>query len=91
MIAEHLLNIQTTHIVLMHFHSFIDCLFPSFLPSFLPSFNSLSTTADPGPARLIPARIHTLEDIDYEIISTVILLLSLVLEGLLSVCARSAG
>ena len=31
-------------------------------------------TADPGVASLIPARSHTFVEIDYEIISTVILL-----------------
>ena len=33
-----------------------------------------SLTADPGVASLIPARSHALEEIDHEIISTVILL-----------------
>ena len=33
-------------------------------------------TADPGIASLIPARSHTFVEIDHEIISTVILLLS---------------
>ena len=33
-----------------------------------------SLTADPGVASLIPARSHTFVEIDYEIISTVILL-----------------
>ena len=33
-----------------------------------------SLTADPGVASLIPARSHTFMEIDYEIISTVILL-----------------
>ena len=33
-----------------------------------------SLTADPGVATLIPARSHTFVEIDYEIISTVILL-----------------
>ena len=35
-----------------------------------------SLTADPGVASSIPARSHTFVEIDYEIISTVILLLS---------------
>ena len=44
---------------------------------------SLSTidaclTADPGVASSIPARYHTFEEIDHEIISTVILLLPLI-------------
>ena len=34
----------------------------------------VSLTADPGVASSIPARSHTFVDIDYEIISTVILL-----------------
>ena len=33
-----------------------------------------SLTADPGVASLIPVRSHTFEEIDHEIISTVILL-----------------
>ena len=36
----------------------------------------LSLTADPGVASLIPARSHTFVEIDHEIISTAILLLS---------------
>ena len=36
-----------------------------------------SLTADPGVASSIPARSHTFVEIDYEIISTVILLLPL--------------
>ena len=40
-------------------------------------------TADPGVASSIPARSHTFVEIDYEIISTVILLLLLIQEGLL--------
>ena len=35
-------------------------------------------TADPGVASSIPARYHTFVEIDYEIISTVILLLPLI-------------
>ena len=35
-------------------------------------------TADPGVASLIPARYHTFVEIDYEMISTVILLLPLI-------------
>ena len=42
-------------------------------------------TADPGVASSIPARSHTFMDIDHEIISTVILLLPLIQEELLSV------
>ena len=34
----------------------------------------VNLTADPGVGSLIPARSHTLLEIDYEIISTVILL-----------------
>ena len=34
----------------------------------------LATTADPGVASSIPVRYHTFVEIDYEIISTVILL-----------------
>ena len=47
-----------------------------------------SLTADPGVASLIPARSHTFVEIDHEIISTVILLLSLIQEGLLSVTSE---
>ena len=54
-------------------------------------------TADPGVASLIPARSHTIVEIDHEIISTVILLPSA--ESLkkgccqlqAKVCARSTG
>ena len=45
----------------------------------------VSLTADPGVASLIPAGFHTFVEIDHEIISTVILLLPLIQEGLLSV------
>ena len=54
-------------------------------------------TADPGVARLIPALTHTFVEIDYEIISTVILLPSADLfkkvccHLLAEVCARSTG
>ena len=48
-----------------------------------------SLTADSGVARLIPARSHTFVEIDHEIISMVILLLPLILEGLLSVTGES--
>ena len=47
-----------------------------------------SPTADPGVASWIPAQSHTFE-IDHEIISTVILLLPLIQEGLLSVMSKS--
>ena len=43
-----------------------------------------SVFADPGVVSLIPARPHTLVEIDHEIFSTVILLLTLILEVLLS-------
>ena len=46
-------------------------------------------TADPGVGSLIPARSHTFMEIDREIISTVILLLLLIQEGLLSVTSES--
>ena len=42
-------------------------------------------TADTGVASLILAQFHTFVEIDHEIISTVILLLLLIQEGLLSV------
>ena len=48
-----------------------------------------SLTADPGVASLIPARSHTFVEIDHEIISTLILLLTLIQEGLLSVTSKS--
>ena len=44
-----------------------------------------SLTVDPGAASSIPARSHTFLEIYHEIISTVILLLPLIQEGLLSV------
>ena len=56
-----------------------------------------SLTADPGVARLIPARSHTIVEIDHEIISTVILLPSLesfkkgCCQLQVKVCARSTG
>ena len=46
-------------------------------------------TADPGVASSIPAQSHTFVEIDHEIISTVILLLPLIQEGLLSVTSKS--
>ena len=46
-------------------------------------------TADPGVVSLIPAQPHTFVEIDYEIISTVFLLLPLIQEGLLSVTSES--
>ena len=52
--------------------------FSSLLAHVVQSAMSLATdgslTADPEVASLIPARSHTLVEIDYEIISTVILL-----------------
>ena len=48
-----------------------------------------SPIADPGVAISIPARSHTFAQIDHEIISTVILLLPLNQEGLLSITSES--
>ena len=48
-----------------------------------------SLTADPGVASLIPARSHTFVGIDYEIISTVILLPSIESFKKLSVTSES--
>ena len=48
-----------------------------------------SLTADPGVASSLLARSHTFVEIDHEIISTIILLLLLVQEGLLSVTGES--
>ena len=48
-----------------------------------------SLTADPGVVSLIPARSHIFVEIDHEIISTAILLLLLIQEGLLSVTSES--
>ena len=45
----------------------------------------VSPTADPGDASSIPAQSHTFDEIDHKIISTVILTLQLIQEGLLSV------
>ena len=56
-----------------------------------------SLTADPGVASLIPARFHTLVEIDHELISTVILLHSAdsfkkgCCQLQAKVCARSTG
>ena len=56
-----------------------------------------SLTADPGVASSIPARSHTFVEIDHEIISTVILLLSAesfkkgCCQLQAKVCARSTG
>ena len=49
----------------------------------------MSLIADPGVTRLIPAQSHTFVEIDHEIISTAILLLPLIQEGLLSVTSES--
>ena len=46
-------------------------------------------TADPGVTSLILALSNTFVEIDHEIISTVILLLPLIQEGLLSVTSES--
>ena len=46
----------------------------------------VSLIADPGVASLIPARSHTLVEIDHEIISTVILIIQ---EEMLSVTSKS--
>ena len=46
-------------------------------------------TADQGVASVIPTRFHTFVEIAHEIISTVILLLPLIQEGLLSVTSES--
>ena len=48
-----------------------------------------SLAADPGVASLIPARSQTFVEIDREMISTAILLLQLIQEGLLSVTSDS--
>ena len=48
-----------------------------------------SLTADTGVVSLIPAQSHTFVVIDCEIISTAILLLPLIQEGLLSVTSYS--
>ena len=48
-----------------------------------------SLAADPGVASLIPAWSHTFVEIDYEIISTVVLLPYAESEGLLSVTSES--
>ena len=56
-----------------------------------------SLAEDPGVASLIPAQSHTFVEIDYEIISTVILLLSAesfkkgCCQLQAKVCARSSG
>ena len=49
----------------------------------------MSLTADPGVVSSIPVWSHTFVKIDHEIISTVILLLPLIQEGLLSVTNES--
>ena len=49
----------------------------------------VSLTTDPGVASSIPARSHTFVEIGHEILSTVILLLLLIQEGLLSVTNES--
>ena len=49
----------------------------------------VSLTADPGAERSILALSHTVVEIDHEITSTVILLLSLIQEGLLSDTSKS--
>ena len=46
-------------------------------------------TAGPGIASLTPARSHSSQEIGREIISTVILLIPLIQEGLLSVTSKS--
>ena len=46
---------------------------------------NLHLTADPGVMSSIPAQSHTFMEIDYIIVSRVILLLPLIQEGLLSV------
>ena len=48
-----------------------------------------SPTADPGVTSLILVQSHTFIGIDHEIISLVIFLLLLILEGLLSVTSES--
>ena len=48
-----------------------------------------SPTADPGVASLISAQSYTFVEMDNEIVSTVILLLPLIQEGLLSVTRES--
>ena len=50
-----------------------------------------SRTARPGVGKLIQARSHTFLMIDHEIISTGILLLPLIQEGLLSVIREDRG
>ena len=60
------------------------CILPKYQPG--PKVQSVaSPTADSGIMSSIPTRFHTFVAIDHEIISTVILLLPLIQEGLLSV------
>ena len=60
------------------------CILPKYQPG--PEVQSVaSPTADSGITSSIPTRFHTFVAIDHEIISTVILLLPLIQEGLLSV------
>ena len=49
-----------------------------------------SPTADPGIVNLIPSHSHTFVEIDHEIISTVILLLPLIQEGLIVVSYKQS-
>ena len=64
---------------------------------FHPLFSDGSLTADPGVASLIPAQSHTFMEIDHEIISMVILLLSAesfkkgCCQFQAKVCTRSTG
>ena len=48
-----------------------------------------SSTADPGVTSSILARSYTVVDFDHKIISTIILILPLIQEGLLSVTSKS--
>ena len=52
-------------------------------------FILVSLIADPGVVSLILARSHTFVEVYHEIFSTVILLLSLIQEGLMSVTSES--
>ena len=51
--------------------------------------SAASPTADPGVASLILTWSHTFMEIDHALISTIILVLSLIQEGLLSVTSES--
>ena len=74
--------------IYLQFHAEYFCLILTYEPGPL-ALSVTGLTAGPGTASSIPARSHTFVEIGYEIISSVVLLLPLIQEKLLSATSES--